>query len=61
MNDANKLFEAALQKVESKSIREWAQSDHNRPLWLEYCRTAKYEYTRPGILAPYIVALAIGL
>jgi len=28
------FLDAALAKVESKSIRAWAQSDHNRPLWL---------------------------
>ncbi len=29
------LFSEALEHVESASIREWATSDRNRPLWLQ--------------------------
>ena len=35
MPEALALLNEALAKVESKSIREWASSGHNRPLWLE--------------------------
>ena len=61
MNDANKLFEAALLKVESASIRAWAQTDRNSPLWVKHCASAKGVYADPNFVAAYIVALAIGL
>jgi len=61
MNDANKLFEAALKKVQSASIRAWAQTDRNRPLWLKHCGSVNEKYATPDFVAGYIVALAIGL
>lgn len=60
--DANKLFSDALCYVESKSIREWAQSPHNGPIWLEICQTDINNGRRdPQRMATYIVAEAIGL
>lgn len=59
---ANELFDASLKLVESKSIRAWAQSNHNKPLWLEICATAvKNGRKDAAAMAAYMVALAIGL
>jgi hypothetical protein len=60
--NAKQLFEASLGQVESTSIRAWAQSDHNRPLWLKICQESiennKFD---PSAMAAYMVAVAIGL
>lgn len=52
-------FAAALRKVESESIREWANSAHNRPLFLEWVKS------HPELdaldLSTRIVILAMGL
>lgn len=60
-----KLFTAALAKVESRSIRDWASSDHNRPLWLKIAK-GWGQQERMGMdhitaLSTYITATAIGL
>jgi hypothetical protein len=56
------LFEEALAKVESKSIRAWAKSDHNQPLWLEICENAiKNGRKDADAMAAYIVIVAMGM
>lgn len=60
--NAQQLFEASLNKVESKSIRAWAQTDHNKPLWLDICQNAlNNKKSDPSAMAAYMVAVAIGL
>jgi hypothetical protein len=57
------LLQAALERVESDSIRRWAGSDHNRPLFEEHAQGAldkgdgAYD---PDRYAAWIVCLAIG-
>lgn len=53
------LFEEALQKIESRSIRAWAQSDHNKPLIMKYCEGNPR--LTPDDLAAFLVGVAIGL
>ncbi len=59
------LLSRALMQVESASIRAWATTAHNRPLWLKYCAgtIAGAKPREPNIhtLAAFIVACAIGL
>lgn len=58
----NQLFEASLKLVDSKSIREWAQTERNKPLWLEICNTAISKgRANSSDMAAYMVAVAIGL
>jgi hypothetical protein len=57
------LFQAALSKVESLSIRAWAQTDHNRPIML---KLAALQLEKPSsdpvhLFAAFIVSSAIGL
>jgi hypothetical protein len=60
--NAQQLFEASLAKVESKSIKAWVQTDHNKPLWLEICKNAiGNKKSDPCAMAAYMVAVAIGL
>lgn len=56
------IFAAALANVESRSIREWADSEHNRPLWLEHIRQiqAAGKTIDPLRLCAYIVITAMG-
>jgi hypothetical protein len=58
------LLAAALQHVESASIRAWATSEHNRPIWLKIAAgaIAKANGT-PDVhrFAAYILCNAIGL
>lgn len=62
LSGAKRLLADALQNVESKSIREWATSDHNRPI-LEGEALARIKAGRvdPVTLATAIVCHAIGL
>lgn len=56
------LFETALAKVESQSIRSWANSAHNRPIFLGVCNeSVKHRHFDPERLAANIVDLAISL
>jgi hypothetical protein len=61
-NAAETLFTEALVKVDSASIRDWAQSAHNRPLFVQEAQrligAGKGEAAR---LAVIIVSNAIGL
>lgn len=56
------LFRDALAQIESESIRDWATSDHNKPLFERHCErvVAKGKDVEPAGLAAYIVCLAIG-
>jgi len=39
MKTANELFDEAVAQIESKSIRAWATSDHNKPIWLKHIQS----------------------
>ena len=59
---ATKLYEDAVAGIESESIRKWATSDHNKPLWLQICQNAIDNGKRdPDTMCAYMVATAIGL
>lgn len=57
------LLESALRRVESQSIRAWAATGNNRPVFEQIAQAAldkhggKYD---PDRLAAYVVCLAIG-
>lgn len=56
------LLVKSLKLVESKSIRAWAVTPHNYPLWREIAETAvKNGKTDPSLFAAYIVAVAMGM
>lgn len=57
------LLSRALARVESASIRGWAITAHNRPLWLAMARGAIDRHVEPDVsmFAALIVATAIGL
>jgi hypothetical protein len=59
---ARRFLQAALEKVESASIRAWASSDHNRPI-LENEALLRLQAGRndPTNFATAIVCHAIGL
>lgn len=61
-SEARAFFSRALAKVESKSIREWATTAHNKPLWLKIAEEAvRREGTPcPERFAAYMVCVAIG-
>lgn len=61
---AAQFLDEALARVESKSIREWASSERNRPIWEEIAGKAlqnKGPSADPSMFAAYVVATAIGL
>lgn len=59
---AETLLESALSRIESASIKAWATSEHNRPVWLRFCEAAiangKADAAR---VATLILCNAIGL
>lgn len=58
---ALRLFHLAVAKIESKSIREWATSAHNMPLWMETCQKAvDNNRIDADMMAAYMVCVAIG-
>lgn len=58
---AKKFLSDSLERVESKSIREWATSAHNYPLWLEIAAKAVANgKTDTSMFAAYIACVAIG-
>lgn len=60
---AEQLLDAALSKVESESIRAWANTPHNRPIWLEIAGKAIVKHNgNPDVsmFTAYIVCTAIG-
>jgi hypothetical protein len=62
--NAEQLFEQALTKVESSTIRIWANSERNRPLWIKMAEAAIVKHNGEpdvSIFAALIVAQAIGL
>lgn len=62
MNESKQLLDKALALVESESIRKWAQSEHNMPIWLEICENSIGNHKAdPRLLAIYIVTEAMGL
>ncbi len=60
------LLRASIARVESKSIREWASTKENLPIWLKIAKTAIKNGKNPenpddvAMFATYIVAVAIG-
>lgn len=64
LTEAEQLLQAALEKVESQSIRQWVTSEHNRSIWLEIAQQAVSKQNgSPDIFlfSALIVATAIGL
>lgn len=59
-SEARAFFNASLAKVESKSIREWATSKVNRPIWLKIAEGAVAKGSSPEAFAAYMVCVAIG-
>ena len=58
------LLDAALERVESESVRRWANSDNNRPVWEKIAQRAvdkKGDGVDPVAFSAYIVCEAIGL
>ena len=58
--DAERLLGAALDRIESPSIREWVNIKPNRPVWLKLAQAAldaRYDADR---LAAYIICTALG-
>lgn len=64
---AKELFAQALERIEGPSIRAWAESEHNRLLWLQIAESAiakaKARDTEPDVwrFAAYIQVTALGL
>lgn len=60
---AEKLFETALSLVDSGSIRAWAQSEHNRPIFIKLAQNMLNNGPDGAHhkLATLIVSNAIGL
>jgi hypothetical protein len=61
MNGA-KLLDEALKGVESDSIKEWANTSHNRPIFEKIAQNAldKNKDADPIRFGAYIVCLAMG-
>ena len=62
--NAEQLFTAALALVESASIKEWAQTDHNRPIFVKIAEGALAKNgpsASPSMFSALIVSSAIGL
>jgi hypothetical protein len=58
---AGQLLSDALALVESASIRAWATSDHNAPIWAKMAEKAVAKGTDVNLFSAYIVSCAIGL
>lgn len=64
---AETLLTDALAKVDSASVRSWASTEHNRPIFLQLAagaiQSAAVTGRNPDVhtFAAYIVATAIGL
>lgn len=58
---AEELLAAAVKLVESASIRDWVQTDHNRPLWLKIAEKYLGKNDAEHLLCADIVGTAIGL
>lgn len=58
---AEELFAAALKRVESASIREWAQTDNNRPIFLKVAKEHLGKKDAEHLMCAAIVGTAIGL
>lgn len=61
--NAEQLFDQALAKVESDSIRQWANSERNRPTWIKIAQLTVTNQNNPDVFrfSALIVATAIGL
>lgn len=64
MDAAEQLFRKALELVDSESVRDWATSEHNRPLFIRLAQAAidkQLSISDPNAFAAFVVAKAIGL
>lgn len=58
------LLTSALPLLTSESVREWAQTPHNRPIFLQLAEQEVKKgglWSTPSGFAAYMVSLAIGL
>lgn len=58
---AKNYLNKALEMVESQSVRAWASSAHNYPIFLQMAEGAVKKGTKVDFFAGMIVAYAIGL
>jgi len=60
--NANKLLTDALARVESESVKAWAQTAQNGPLFLKMAENAiKRNEADPDRFAAFIVCCALGM
>jgi len=60
--NANELFTESLKQIQSNSIRTWAQTGHNKDLWLYICQNAiDNKKLNPSAMAAFMVAIAMGM
>jgi len=58
--DTKAFFEQAVSLVESASIRKWATSEHNQPIFLEIAGKAIENKKSPEDFTTFIILQAIG-
>ena len=58
--NANEIFEAALQGVESRSIKAWASSDHNKPLFIKFAQTLVGKKNAVELMTIAMISWAMG-
>jgi hypothetical protein len=59
---AETLLDSALATIQSASIRDWANSAHNRPVWIRYAQATIDNGRGDAVkLATIILCNAIGL
>lgn len=66
MITAEQLFVQAIERVESASIKAWAQTEHNRPIFIKLAqlnvdKNSQNPEVSVPMFAAYIVSSAIGL
>lgn len=61
--DAETLLTQALERIESPSIKAWATSEHNRPIFIKIAESALKKNPQTDALqfSTYITCQAIGL
>jgi hypothetical protein len=55
------FLQEALSNVESKSIREWAQTEHNKPLVLKLAESFQKTGAPAIRFGTYLVCVAMGM
>lgn len=64
LTEAEQLLQDALGLVESDRIRQWAETEHNRPIWIKLADLAiQKQNGKPDVsrFSTFIIASAIGL